>query len=46
MSTAVKLQEPRIKDIKVTDDTITAHLVDGRIISSHPETPAFRARVG
>ncbi|MEK6775563.1 MAG: DUF2442 domain-containing protein [bacterium] len=33
MSTAVKLQEPRIKDIKVTDDTITAHLVDGRIIS-------------
>jgi len=23
----------RIKDIKVTDDTITAYLVDGRIIS-------------
>ena len=33
MSTAVKLHDPRIKDIKVTDDTITAHLVDGRIIS-------------
>jgi hypothetical protein len=33
MSTAVKLQEVRIKDIKVTDDTITAYLVDGRIIS-------------
>lgn len=33
MSTAVKLQEVRIRDIKVTSDTITAHLVDGRIIS-------------
>ena len=33
MSTVVKLQEVRIKDIKVTDDTITAYLVDGRIIS-------------
>ena len=33
MSTAAKLKEIRIKDIKVTDDTITAHLVDGRIIS-------------
>ena len=33
MNTAVKLQEVRIKDIKVTDDTITAYLVDGRIIS-------------
>ena len=33
MSTAVKLQEVRIKHIKVTDDTITAYLVDGRIIS-------------
>lgn len=33
MSTAVKLQEVRIKDIKVADDTITAYLVDGRIIS-------------
>ncbi|MFI5294567.1 MAG: DUF2442 domain-containing protein [Thermodesulfovibrionales bacterium] len=33
MSTAVKLQEVRIKDIKVTEDTITAHLVDGRVIS-------------
>ncbi|MBF0558507.1 MAG: DUF2442 domain-containing protein [Nitrospirae bacterium] len=33
MSTAVKLQEVRIKDITVTEDTITAQLVDGRIIS-------------
>ncbi len=33
MSTAVKLQEVRIKDVKVTEDTITAYLVDGRIIS-------------
>jgi hypothetical protein len=29
----VKLQEVRIKDIKVTEDTITAQLVDGRTIS-------------
>lgn len=33
MSTALKLQEVRIKEIKVTEDTITAHLVDGRVIS-------------
>jgi hypothetical protein len=33
MSTAVKLQEARIRNIKVTSDTITAHLVDGRVIS-------------
>ncbi|MCL4476826.1 MAG: DUF2442 domain-containing protein [Nitrospirae bacterium] len=33
MSTAAKLQEVRIKEIKVTEDTITAQLVDGRIIS-------------
>ncbi|HKZ57188.1 MAG TPA: DUF2442 domain-containing protein [Thermodesulfovibrionales bacterium] len=33
MSTAVRLQEVRIKDISVTEDTITAYLVDGRIIS-------------
>jgi hypothetical protein len=33
MSTAVKIQEPRIKDVKVTDDVITAYLVDGRVIS-------------
>ena len=33
MSTAVRLQEVRIKDIRVTEDTITAYLVDGRIIS-------------
>ncbi|MEW6419198.1 MAG: DUF2442 domain-containing protein [Nitrospirota bacterium] len=33
MSTAVKLQEVRIKDISITEDTITAYLVDGRVIS-------------
>ncbi len=33
MSTAVKIQEARIKDIRVTEDTITAQLMDGRIIS-------------
>jgi hypothetical protein len=33
MNTAVKIQEVRIKDINVTEDTITAQLVDGRIIS-------------
>ena len=33
MSTAVKLQEVRIRDIKVTEDTITAQFVDGRVIS-------------
>ena len=33
MSTAVKLQEVRIKNISITEDTITAYLVDGRIIS-------------
>ena len=33
MSTAVKLREVRIRDIKVTTDTITACLVDGRVIS-------------
>ena len=33
MSTAVRLQEVRIKDINVTEDTITAYLVDGRVIS-------------
>jgi len=33
MSIAVKLQEVRIKDINITEDTITAYLVDGRIIS-------------
>src|SRR4030042_4405041 len=33
MSTAVKLQEVRIKDISVTEDTITAQLIDGRIRS-------------
>lgn len=33
MNTAVKLQEVRIKDIYITEDTITAYLVDGRMIS-------------
>jgi len=33
MSTAVKLQEVKIKKITVTEDTITAQLVDGRVIS-------------
>lgn len=32
-STVVKLQEVRIKDISVSEDSITAKLVDGRIIS-------------
>ena len=32
MSTAVSL-EPRIKDMQVTDETITAFLADGRVIS-------------
>lgn len=33
MNTAVKLQEVNIKDIKITDETITAYLFDGRVIS-------------
>ena len=33
MNIAVKIQEVRIKDVNVTEDTITASLVDGRIIS-------------
>ena len=33
MSTAVQLQELRIKHISVSQDTITAQLVDGRAIS-------------
>ena len=32
MSTAVSI-EARIRDIEVSDDTITARLVDGRVIS-------------
>jgi hypothetical protein len=32
MSTAINV-EPLIKDVSVTDETITAHLVDGRTIS-------------
>jgi len=32
MSTAVSV-EPRIARVEVTDETITAHLVDGRVIS-------------
>lgn len=33
MSTAVQIQEVRITDISVSNDTITARLVDGRTIS-------------
>jgi hypothetical protein len=33
MSTVVQIQEVRIKNIAVTKDTITAQLMDGRIIS-------------
>ena len=33
MNTAAKILEVRIKDISVTEDTITAQLMDGRIIS-------------
>ena len=33
MNTAVQIQEVRIKDVTVTEDTITAQLVDGRTIS-------------
>jgi len=32
MSTAVSV-EPRIDHVEVTDETITAHLIDGRVIS-------------
>lgn len=33
MSIAVKVQEVRIKEICISDDTISAHLLDGRAIS-------------
>ena len=33
MNTVVNNTEPRIKHVEVTEDTITAYLVDGRIIS-------------
>ncbi|MGH7184117.1 MAG: DUF2442 domain-containing protein [Nitrospiraceae bacterium] len=33
MSTAASIVEPRVMSIKVTDDEILAHLVDGRTIS-------------
>lgn len=33
MSIVANIQEVRIKDVIITEDTITAHLVDGRIIS-------------
>jgi hypothetical protein len=33
MSTVVDLIEPRIRDIRVTEEQITAYLVDGRTIS-------------
>ena len=51
MSTAVQT-DPRIQHVEVSDDTITAHLVDGRVISVplawswrlSDATPAQRAR--
>jgi hypothetical protein len=33
MNIAVKMEEVRIKNISVTEDMITAQLMDGRIIS-------------
>jgi hypothetical protein len=33
MNTAVNIEDVRIKDISVAEDTITAQLMDGRIIS-------------
>ncbi|KJR43820.1 hypothetical protein MCHI_000278 [Candidatus Magnetoovum chiemensis] len=33
MNTAINTIEARIKEITITEDTITAYLVDGRIIS-------------
>ncbi len=33
MNTVISTIEPRIKYIEVTEDTITAYLVDGRVIS-------------
>ncbi len=33
MNTAVVVQEVKIKDVRVTEDTIIAYLVDGRTIS-------------
>ncbi len=33
MNTVISVIEPRIRSIEVTEDTITAHLVDGRVIS-------------
>ena len=33
MNTVVQIQEVRIKDVTVTEETITAQLVDGRTIS-------------
>jgi hypothetical protein len=33
MNIAVQIQEVRIKDITITEDTITAQLMDGRTIS-------------
>ena len=33
MTIAIKLQEIRIKEVNITEDTIIAYLTDGRIIS-------------
>jgi hypothetical protein len=51
MSTVVSL-EPRIKDVRVTDEAITAYLADGRVVSVplawswrlSEATPAQRSR--
>jgi hypothetical protein len=33
MNTVISVIEPRIKHIEVAEDTITAYLIDGRVIS-------------
>jgi len=33
MNTAVNVTEPRLQDVRVTEDEIIAHLIDGRTIS-------------
>lgn len=33
MNIAVSIAEPRLTDIKITDDQITAFLIDGRVVS-------------
>jgi hypothetical protein len=33
MNTVVNVTEPRLRDVRITEDEIIAHLVDGRTIS-------------